>query len=54
MPCKGISKLDLNVLTMVNEGLQCLIINALMIMQPLLNEARKANRKILQIDRIEV
>ena len=31
MPCKGISKLDFNVLTMVNEGLQRLIINALMI-----------------------
>ena len=31
MPCKCISKLDLNVLSMANEGLQRLIINALMI-----------------------
>ena len=31
MPCKCIYKLDFNVLTMVNEGLQCLIIDALMI-----------------------
>ena len=31
MPCKCIYKLDFNVLTMVNEGLQRLIIDALMI-----------------------
>ena len=31
MPCKCMSKLDFNVLTIVNEGLQRLIINALMI-----------------------
>ena len=45
-------KLGFNVLTMVNEGLQRLIINALMI--NVLNEARNANGKILQIDSIEV
>ena len=31
MPCKYRSKLDFNVLTMVNEGLQHLIINVLMV-----------------------
>ena len=31
MPCKCIYKLDFNVLAMVNEGLQRLIIDALMI-----------------------
>ena len=31
MPCKCIYKLDFNVLTMVNKGLPCLIIDALMI-----------------------
>ena len=31
LPFKCISKLDFNGLTMVNKGLQCLIINALMI-----------------------
>ena len=31
MPCKCTYKLDFNVLTMVNEGLQRLIIDALMI-----------------------
>ena len=31
MPCKCIYKLDFNVLTMVNEGLQRLLIDALMI-----------------------
>ena len=31
MPCKRIYKLDFNELTMVNEGLQRLIIDALMI-----------------------
>ena len=31
MPCKCIYKLDFNVLTMINEGLQRLIIDALMI-----------------------
>ena len=31
MPCKCIYKLDINLLTMVNEGLQRLIIDALMI-----------------------
>ena len=31
MPCKCIYKLDFNVLTIVNEGLQHLIIDALMI-----------------------
>ena len=31
MPCKCIYELDFNILTMVNEGLQRLIIDALMI-----------------------
>ena len=52
MPCKCISKLDLNVLSICNEGPQRLIINALMI--KVLNEARNANGKILQIDSVKM
>ena len=56
MPCKCIYELDFNVLTMVNEGLQRLIIDALMINVTFTDsqESKWEFKIFIQMYRIEV
>ena len=54
MPCKSIYKLDFNVLTMVNEGLQRLIIDVLMINVTCTDSQESKWENLIQIYRIEV